>query len=838
MKRTRLRFQIINHWIISFILLLSICSSNAQQSNIPLKIVLDSLENRYDVVFSYADEHIEDKIAELPNQALNLEECLRQLSETTHLSFERLNERYIAVKPTSVLFCGFLFDKASNDPIEFAIISDSKKDRFETSNQNGYFNWSGYAEGGVLSISHVAYRESTISITMRNSCDTIYLESKISELEVVYVSNYLVVGMDKKPNGAFELNTRELQVLPGLSEPDVLYTLQVLPGIQSPYESVSDINVRGGNNDQNLILWDGIRMFQSGHFYGLITAFNPYFTDRVTLTKNGSNPEFGEGVSGTLDIHSTDKVERKFSGGAGLNWLSGDLFLNVPITSSLSMSLSGRRSIADLIQTPTYANYYDRAFLNTEVGSSTTHNDEEFKFYDLSSKINFHPGEKDKFSLSFIRIYNDLAYQEDGDLNGSVSSRVSGLTQASLGGSLNYSRIWNDRWSSNISGYLSSYQLSSLNNDISNNQRLIQENEVLDFRVQIDADFQINDRLKWKNGFQYEETGVVNLEDINNPFFRRRIKSVLSRYIGSSEMSFNSSQGKTNWMLGIRANYYDQYSRFIIEPRLSFRQEIIPAISLEIQGELKNQTMSQVIDLQTDFLGVEKRRWVLANGNDIPIIQSKQVSSGLHYHENKLLISAEAYYKFVDGIITSGQGLQNQYEFIRATGSYETYGGEFLVSKQFDRFSLWSGYALSWNYYSFPDLADPDFPNNLDVRHNLNLGSSYQTDHFEISAGIYWHSGAPYTSYDPIVPIVNSEIQYQVPNSDRLASYLRLDLSGKYLFKIGEHVNAQIGFSLWNLTNYQNLLRTYFKINDQGHILQIKQNGLSFTPNAMFRVAF
>lgn len=64
------------------------------------------------------------------------------------------------------------------------------------------------------------------------------------------------------------MNTAEFGILPGLIEPDILQTVQALPGIKSIDETVSDINVRGGTNDQNLILWNGIKMYQSGHFLG------------------------------------------------------------------------------------------------------------------------------------------------------------------------------------------------------------------------------------------------------------------------------------------------------------------------------------------------------------------------------------------------------------------------------------------------------------------------------------------------------------------------------------------------------------------------------------------
>ncbi len=813
-------------------------SAHTQSTDLPLKTLLDTLENHYDVVFSYADEVIRSRNGELPDLTKGLDECLRQLTESFGLRFERMDGRYIAIaEPETVSFCAYLIDRSSKEPVEFAIINTSSGS-VETSDGGGYFQIQVSDRGASLSISHIGYLDIRLNPDLSDQCDTIFLDPSISELDVVYVSNYLVRGLDKKPNGEFSIKTSELQVLPGLSEPDVLYTLQVLPGIQSPLESVSDINIRGGTNDQNLILWDGIRMFQSGHFYGLISAFNPYFTEEVTLTKNGSSSTYGESVAGTLAMHSTNEVVKEFSGGAGVNWLSGDLFFHIPISPEMSLSLAGRRSIADLIRTPTYSNYYERAFLNTDVTGSGTERDEEFKFYDLSGKLNFQPGERDQLSLSFIRIQNDLMYGEVGINNGSVESRVSSLTQESLGLGLDYSRTWNDWLISNIEGYFSAYKLSSLNNDLTNDQRLIQENEVLDVGLQADLKMILSEQISWKNGFQFEETGISNLEDINNPQFRRLVKEVMTRYIGFSELKILFPEIEANLIAGIRANYFRQLSEFYVEPRMVFRKDLSPSVSLELMGEFKNQTTSQIIDLQSDFLGVEKRRWILSNGDDIPTIRSKQVSGGLLYHKNKWLISAEAYYKTAEGITSSAQGFQNQFEFVRSPGDLRTYGGEFLISKQLGRLSGWASYTLSRINFVFPDLWSGPFPGNLDVRHNLNVGASYQSTRFEFSSGIYWHSGIPYTPYDQTMPLDDSDIQYRAPNSARLTDYMRVDLSGKYLFDMWDEVNAQLGVSFWNLTNYQNTLRSYFQTDENSNVISIDQKGLKFTPNLMFRVDF
>ena len=95
-------------------------------------------------------------------------------------------------------------------------------------------------------------------------------------------------------------------------------------------------------------------MYQSGHFFGLISAFNPYLTEQVTIIKDGTSAEYGDGVSGIISMQSKNTIEGNFFGGAGFNMISADLHGQVPISDKLAFQFSARRSITDLINTPTY----------------------------------------------------------------------------------------------------------------------------------------------------------------------------------------------------------------------------------------------------------------------------------------------------------------------------------------------------------------------------------------------------------------------------------------------------------------------------------------------------
>ena len=573
MRKIRFGFIVNNKWVITVFLFFLSLSSSSQQSQIPLITVLDSLEEKFDVVFSYVDENIAEIKVPMPDS--DLATCLEFLSERTGLAFDQLDERYIAIseKPERFIFCGYLKDQVTGEPIAFAAIKSEESDQYTATDIHGYFHFLSTEPADKILISHVSYQPLKVEMSTNTNCYDIFLKPSISQLQEVYVSNYLTQGIDRQINGQLVVRPEKLQVVSGLSEPDVLNIMQVFPGIQSPEESVSNINIRGGTNDQNLILWDGIRMYQSSHFFGLITAFNPYFTDKVTLIKNGSSASLSGGVSGTIDINSGDEVHSEVIGGGGINLLSADFNTHIPLSRKASLSLAGRRSIADVIQTPTYRNYFDRAFEDTEVTASYASDSvlqtaEDFNFHDISGKLNYDISNKDQLSVSFINLYNKLEYQQELVVDGLGEEKTSSLTQKSVAGSVRFKRKWSHKLRTNFTSYVTTYKLASVNFDVLNNQRFIQENDVLESGFNLYSRIFLSPHWELFNGVEYTETGVVSYEDLNNPDFRRRTKDVLRSQAVFTEMSYYSPSEKAHLRFGVRANYYNQLTKFILEPRL------------------------------------------------------------------------------------------------------------------------------------------------------------------------------------------------------------------------------------------------------------------------------
>ncbi len=815
-----------------------------QEKKTALPEVLKELQLRHEVTFTYADENIQGFEIIPPAKELSMEDVLAYLEQSTGLVFETLNEQFIAVRKAEkrkTTVCGILMDEETSEPVLGATVQVGEK--YDVSNEQGRFEIKDLEEGEVIVIRSVGYNTQTMATDILNdgSCPTLLMQIKPITLQEITVTNFLARGIDRTSVGSFAINTAQLGILPGLIEPDVLQTIQALPGIQSTNETVSDINVRGGTNDQNLVLWDGIKMYQTGHFFGLISAYNPYLADKVTLVKNGTTAALGDGVSSTIDVRSEDQLAQEFSGGGGINMINADFFVKIPLSKKITAQLSTRGSFAGVVQTPTYSQYFDRAFRDTDVfrdvvtaNDDRIATDENFDFFDVSARLLYDATPKDKLRVNFLNVSNDIEYQENAVIDNVLESRTSGLEQNSLASSIVYSRLWNNSLRTSAQVYLSRYQLLAVNYDVFNDQRLQQENEVLDTGIKLDSRLALSDRIGLFSGYQFFEIGVSNLEDINNPRFRRFTKRVVRSHAVFSEAEYTSSSGRTNLAMGIRGNYFPRFGRILPEPRLAFSHRFMDYFTWEVLGEFKSQTTTQAIDFQNDFLGIEQRRWVLSNDEDIPIVQSRQASTGLHFQKGGLLISLEGYYKEVEGITSSSQGFQNQFRFVRSTGNYDALGLDLLINQRFNRFSAWMSYSYADNTFEFPEFMPSTFPNNLDIEHIVTAGGSYESDRFEFSAGLNWHSGKPFTEPDSIS---NNEIVYKSPNSSRLEDYLRVDVSARYNFTLFKTVKAQAGAAVWNVLDRENVVDIYYRIvNDQPQV--VEQNALGITPNFTFRVFF
>lgn len=818
------------------------------------KDILQSVENKYNVKFSYVEESIANIYIEKPKTTFTLKDIISYLERTTFLVFDKIDNVYYTIsKRKGMYICGEIKNKFSSEEIIGATIQISSSNEGTISDEDGFFSYENVPEGTNLRVRALGYEEIVINANSlaKPPCSTIYLYPKNEVLDEIVVQKYLTSGIIKEKNGNVVINTVDYGILPGLIEPDVLQTIQALPGVESVNERVSNINMRGGTNDQNLLLWDNIKMYQSGHFFGLISAFNPYLTKNVSVIRNGTSASLGDGVSSTIDMRSHDKVEGSFKAGMGLNLISGDAFAYIPVTNRFGIQFSARRSMTDFLKTPTYNRYFERVFQDSKITNQdnisvtkNTEKEERFFFYDTSAKLLYDFNKNHKIRASIIHMNNDLEYEESLSGFERIETKTSTLQQKNIAFGGSFSSKWSSRFSTELQAYYTNYNLESVNFNLLTSQKLIVTNEILETGTTVKSNYTINNRLNFGNGYQFYEIGITNLEDVNAPIFRRKIKDVIRYHALFSELEYESLDKKTFFRVGARLNYIDKFSKVIVEPRLNFQHKFENGFAVEFKSETKNQVTSQIVDLQRDFLGVEKRKWILSDNKDFPITKSQQISLGFNVNQPSFYAGIEGFYKRIEGITTSNQSFFNQNQFQRTIGSYDIQGVELLVNKKSSKYSTWLSYTASKNTYTFDAINPKNFSNNLDVCHSLSFAGTYMLNNFKVALGVNWRSGRPFTK-----PLVGNEvtelqsenrINYETPNSSNLPNYLRTDFSSTYTFKFTNTTKATIGFAVLNVLDRKNTLDIYYRLPEakSTKIEQVENMSLGITPNVSFRVFF
>ncbi len=833
--------------LFSILLLFLVLFAQAQQNQdrFPLKAVLDEISLKSKIRFNYIEEELLLHTIVPPRSNLSIAQKIAYIEEQTGLKIKKIKNNYYSIFNNRALdkpLCGYLVDAETGQPIDNATVKviDSKEIAF--TNENGFFEMP-LVSANAIEISHLSFEKKIIKPTeiYVSDCPKIKLIPIIQKLNEIVTQRYLTSGIYRKNDGSLEIKPKKFGILPGLIEPDVLQTLQQIPGINSVDETISNINIRGGTHDQNLFLWNGIRMFQTGHFFGLISAFNSSLAQTILVSKNGSSAFYNEGVSGVIDISSHAKSIEKTNSSISSNLISAEFYSKIKVSDNANFTISGRRSLTDFFKSTTYNNYRNKVFQNTVVTNLSNNetlefgNKELFYFYDFTTQYQQKIGKKNELNIDAIVIKNSLFINQFT----TTTNKNSDLSQANIGGNVNWKTNWNAKNTSQLNIYASNYSLRSKNESIQTNQILEQENKVLDLGFQLRNSHEISKKIRINTGYQFDETGVTNFDKINFPSFTRKSVQVMRTHSLIGEGIFETENKNTFVKIGLRTNYFDKLKSVLFLPRLQFNQALSSTLRLEIMGEQKSQTLSQVIDLQGDFLGIEKRRWILANDATNPILKSNQVSVGFTFKKNHWLLTLDNFYKKVSGVSTGSQGFQNQFEFVKTQGDYQVLGSEFLIQRNFGKFYTWVSYSFNENKYLFKSLDPNEFLNNFQLKNAVSWAGIYEWNSVKLALGCKWHSGKPITSpASPTVDAANPIIAYNSPNNDHLSDFFQLNFSASKNWKINDAISLETNISVLNILNKKNIVNRFYRVNNTNSVESVDTYAIELTPNLNVKLSF
>lgn len=842
--------------------------SYEQYNGASLIEVLEDVEEKNKITFSFESESIDDYTIDVQSGAYSLQSILDLVFSQTRLTYEILDGQHILLtpvdlKPDENFVCGYVYDRDTDNPIVFATIYNNDKTKGIETDTLGYFRFDVSIKDRSIYVSYLGYKplEIRLNSNVGSDCESYYLDGRVVEFETVVLTEYLSDGIKQSVNGnTIILQPADMDMLPGTVEPDVFSSIQFLPGIISADETLDGLSVRGGTPDQNLVLYDGIPMYHTSHFFGTVSAFNPFIIDKVDVHRSGISSEYGGRVSSVINIESDNEIAKEFEVEAGINLTHAYVNTSAPLWKGSSFLFSIRRSVTELWNTPTFIRYAEKVFQGTKVDDADFNNEglpfnDELRFNDANFKWMWEVGEN-KFTLSVLGALNRLNYRAEIPEFDAFS--VDFLNLRNAGYNIGWERKWSDRFSSSLDISNSEY-----NYDYNLSYRLLDQDS-LPPPITLDTKNKIRDGgLKWTNnltlrngqnvkfGYQFTQNLIdvtfkrknLNEEIVNSENFRNNLHALFGQYSLKLPKRLHLD-------IGLRYAYSDEIKNNYFEPRISLITDVSDDFKLKVSTSKHFQFVSQLVAFDINQLGLNNEIWVASNNIEIPVIESNQWMGGFIYKKDNWTLDVEGYVKELDGITTLTNNfvsLPEQPPF--SIGKSRIRGIDLLLKRRIGRYRTWLSYTLSQSLYDFIQLTPEAVPGTHDQRNVMQWVHTYKVKEWEFSLGWQRRSGLPTTRAMGVVEDVNANgestwaIDYRSLNSSRLDVYKKIDVSVVYNFGDKSKFHGFIGVSFQNILNRDNIIGKQYLLGDEDEsgvpeLIEIDKLGLKFTPNVSLNVRY
>lgn len=662
----------------------------------------------------------------------------------------------------------------------------------------------------------------------------------VNTLDLVVVRSYITRGIEKNNDGSYSISPEKLEILPGLTEPDVLESIQLLPGVISPNETATGFFVRGGFSDQNRLIWDGINLYHKGHLFGMISPINPNIASDIKFINKGSNPRYGERLSSVIDISSKHKITDRARAEFGLNGLNVDGLVEVPlIKNKLNILASARTSYTEILETPTFNQLSEKVFESTKISESNA-GENTFNFNDYNFKVNYTPDKSNFLYASFIAIDNTLDYLlEQSDENKSFNDV---LSIRNTGYGAGWKKQWTPKFSHDFQAFFSDYALNY--NFITSEDGAVvsdfeKRNTIFDSGLSMEFNYSPSNKLNHSFGYQYTLKDVayafINTSDVN--IILDTEDETVQTHSAFYNLGYSNSK-LFDLSLGLRTTYFKELDEVRFEPRLQLSKLLSNRLSLNATAEVKNQIINELDETVFSDLSLENNVWQLSDGEEVPIKYSFQTSLGAIYSLPGFSVDVDGYYKELNNVSALALGFLNPENTGFNIGEQRIFGVDVFMKKRIGAFNAWISYSFNNARSKFENINNEEsFKSKSNVTHAVNTSLSYKLKDFDFSIGWRWQTGRPFT----IAETVGETLEFnQGVNTGTLPNYHRLDFSSTYKFDFSEsgRLKGKVGLSVRNVYDNRVLISREYRGNNNVNdpIEVIDRFSLGITPNVMFRV--
>ena len=746
---------------------------------------------------------------------------------------------------TALLCVYSLFTKAQNATIHGYVEDVESKERLiganiylaeslqgTTSNNYGFYSLTlpVGTEANIV-FSYIGYQNETLSIKLTgDTAINTQLNSSIELKTVEIVAEEQSKVHEETQMSAISIPVKMVERLPVLlGEKDILKTLQLLPGVQSGGEGSSGLYVRGGGPDQNLLLLDGVPIYNASHLFGFFSIFSPEAVSNINLVKGGFPARYGGRLSSVVDVRLKEGNQEEFHGEATVGLVSSKLTLQGPIVKNKSSFIvSGRRTYIDLLARP---------IIKASSPPGTDQNVGYF-FHDVTAKFNYKFSESSRLYLSGY-LGDDKAYSQiEESYQGFKSEFDSDLQWGNRILALRWNQIISNKLFANATLTYSRYKFNistgfqeSQNGTTTEDFGINYGSFIEDFSAKIDFDYIPNTQHYIKFGVNetYHQflPGVTSFNQ-SDPTISFDTTFGAKETFAHEIMAYVEDDfkvgGRLKFNLGLHGSAFivDESNYFSLQPRVS------GLFSLNDVSSLKGSfsTMTQFIHLLTNStVGLPTDLWVPSTDIVEPQRSWQAAIGYAHTLSKGFEFTVEGYYKEMDNLLEYQEGASffgNNEEWDQKVlqGEGKSYGVELFLQRKSGRMSGWVGYTLSWSNRTFDELNfGKTYPYKYDRRHDVSVALNYQIND-KWDAGlvfVYGTGNAISLGTVQYLPHEGAEFSFSAPieyfperNNFRVPSYHRLDI-GFNKTKEKKWGEAVWSYGIYNIYNRLNPFYLYWE---------------------------
>lgn len=740
---------------------------------------------------------------------------------------------------------GYVTNEESLDPIPSLTILVEGSNTFAVTDANGFYKIQLSVGENMLDFKSMGIENLKKRVIIYNNGElNVRLREGYELLNEVIVKADANKNIDETNGGSVSIDVEESKNIPlVLGERDVLKVAATLPGISTAGEGAEGFNVRGGNADQNLILFDDAVIYNPQHFFGIFSALNPFALASVEIYKGSMPSEYGGRLSSVFDIKTINGNTEKIVGEASIGPVTSNLLLEVPIVKEKSSLIIGGRAA--------YSNWLLRSLNEESLNSS------QASFYDFLASYNHKINDNNNIKVTGYISRDDFSIASD-----SIFGYENRLV------SIKWDHKFSDRSSGNIILSNSQY-IFDIGFESDRNNDFILDYQLNETEAKLKANYAFSANFKLDFGFS------TKLYTINPGRIEPLANSTIQRLEIAEERALESAvfvsrvfdvNEKLSIDAGLRYSFFAALGESIQrefesgQPRneetvintINYdRNEVIKtygAPEVRLSGRYKfaqdlalkmsiSNTVQYIHRLTNNVTVSPIDTWKLSDLNIEPQ-RGQQASLGLfkNFEQNIYELSLEGFYKRSTNILDFKTGADLLLNENIATevlqGEGKSYGVELMLAKNSGKLNGWIGYTYSRSFLRLDSEFEEErvnngdfFASNFDKPHDFSLVANYKfTKRFSLATNFIYQTGRPITVPVGNFTFNNNEfVVFSDRNSFRIPDFMRLDLG----FNIeGNHKKQKLAHSFWTISIYNVLGRnnpfSVFFVNEDNQIKAIQ----------------